>query len=79
MYAAELFFKNSYDLKHFSDKINLYHDLEIYLVSGIYTMNAHSIIGVLSLDISKPVQIQVLSENIPEAFLEDIKPFLYDF
>ncbi|MBQ8133231.1 MAG: HPr family phosphocarrier protein [Clostridia bacterium] len=77
MYTTEVFFKNLSSVKEFVDTIAKYDSLEINLVSDIYNMNAHSLIGIISLDISKPITLEVPSGDIPESFYEDIKPYLY--
>jgi len=50
---------------------------EVDLVSGRYTIDAKSIMGIFSLDLSKPVQMNVHSEDCQD-FLEAIKPYLAD-
>lgn len=47
------------------------------LVSGRYTVNANSIMGIFSLDISKPVSLYIHSEkDCVEAFLHEIKKYI---
>ncbi len=77
MYKTDVFFKNLTSVKDFVNAVSKYDTLEINLVSDIYTMNAHSLIGIISLDISKPITLEVPSDDIPESFYEDIKPYLY--
>ena len=77
MYTTEVFFKNLSSVKEFVDTIAKYDSLEINLVSDIYNMNAHSLIGIISLDISKPITLEVPSGDIPESLYEDLKPYLY--
>ena len=47
------------------------------LVSGRYAIDAKSIMGIFSLDLSKPIQMNVHADNC-EQFLETIKPYLAD-
>ncbi|MBR2175995.1 MAG: HPr family phosphocarrier protein [Clostridia bacterium] len=77
MFKTEVYFQNLNTVKTFVDMVSMYPKHEIYLVSDIYTMDAHSLIGILSLDISHPIELQVLSDDIPQSFFEDLKPFIY--
>ena len=47
---------------------------DIDLISGRYAIDAKSIMGVFSLDLSKPVTVQVHGEDTKE-FFEQIKKF----
>ena len=47
------------------------------LVSGRYTVNAKSIMGIFSLDLSKPIRLEAHSEDSAK-FFEEIKPFIID-
>ncbi len=78
MYSTDVFFKNLNSVKEFVDTVSKYSKLEVNLVSDIYTMDAHSLIGILSLDISSPIRLEVPSDEIPETFLEDIGPYIYE-
>lgn len=78
MYKTKVFFKTLTDVKKFVDMAAKYDDLEINLISDIYTMNAHSLIGILSLDISVPVCLEIPADHIPESFYTDIKPYLFE-
>ncbi len=78
MYKAKVFFNNLTDVKTFVDAVAKYDHLEINLISDIYTMNAHSLIGVLSLDITAPIDLEVPTGPIPDSFFEDIRPYLYE-
>ncbi len=44
-------------------------------VSGRYIVNAKSLMGLFSLDLSKPVELRVHSDN-PEKFYNSIKSYL---
>jgi phosphotransferase system HPr-like phosphotransfer protein len=46
---------------------------DIYLTSGKYVVNAKSIMGVFSLDLTKPLNVQC--QDDPE-FLDQIKEFI---
>ena len=53
-----------------------YDKLKINLISDIYTIDAHSLIGIISLDISNPMTLELPDEEPSEEFLKDIAPFL---
>lgn len=70
-------FRDLDSVKHFVDMVSLYPKHEIYLVSDIYTMDAHSLIGILSLDISNPLELEVRSGDIPDEFYDQLKPYVF--
>ena len=64
------------DVKTFVNVVCKY-DFEVDLISGRYMIDAKSIMGIFSLDLSKPIKMQVHSEDA-QAFLDEIKPFIQD-
>ena len=48
---------------------------EMDLRAGRHVVDAKSILGFFSLDLSKPITLEIYSDEC-EALLEDIKPFL---
>lgn len=50
-------------------------DFDVDLTSGRYTVDAKSIMGIFSLDPSKPLTMEVHSDDCAD-FLNEIKPFL---
>ena len=48
---------------------------EMDLRAGRHVVDAKSILGIFSLDLSKPITLEIYSDEC-EALLEDIKPFL---
>ena len=48
---------------------------EMDLRVGRHVVDAKSILGIFSLDLSKPITLEIYSDEC-EALLEDIKPFL---
>ena len=46
------------------------------LVSGRYVIDAKSIMGIFSLDLSKPIDLAIHAEAEMDAILEVIKPYL---
>ena len=50
-------------------------DFDVDLTSGRYTVDAKSIMGIFSLDLSKPLTMEIRSDDFAD-FLNEIKPFL---
>ncbi len=48
---------------------------EVDLVSGRYTIDAKSILGILSLDLSKPIELRIYSDDC-SALIEKLTPYL---
>ena len=67
---------NSIDkVKAFVNEVTKF-DTDFDLVSGRYVIDAKSIMGIFSLDLSKPIDLNIHSEDNIEAILEAIKPFI---
>ncbi len=62
------------DVKDFVSAVNKY-DFDVDLVSGRYAVDAKSIMGIFSLDLSKPITLQSHSEN-SEEFDKEIARFI---
>ena len=52
------------------------YNFEISLSSGKHIVNAKSIIGILSLDLNKPIQVTIQQSTNHEDFVEEIKNFI---
>ncbi len=77
MFTTDIFLPNLDDVKDFVKMTSKYKRLPISLISDKYVIDAHSIIGIISLDISKPIQLQITEEDIPSSFMVDLEPYLY--
>ena len=67
---------NSIDkVKSFVNTITKY-DNDFDLVSGRYVIDAKSIMGIFSLDLSKPIDLNIHSEDDVNAILDVLKPYL---
>ena len=68
---------NSIDkVKTFVNVINRF-DAEFDLVSGRYVIDAKSIMGIFSLDLSKPIDLNIHAENQDaDNIIELLKPYL---
>ena len=62
------------DVKNFVNTVSKY-DYEIDLISGRYVVDAKSIMGIFSLDLSKPIQVEIHDENCDDLYNE-LKPFI---
>ncbi len=64
-------------IKSFVNIINKY-PFDLDLRSGRYVVDAKSILGIFSLDLSNPIELEILSddENEIAKLLEDIKDFI---
>ncbi len=51
-----------------------YPNVKITLNHNEYSIDAHSIIGILSLDFSKPITLEADGDQL-DAFIEELKPF----
>lgn len=66
---------NSIDkVKSFVNDITKY-DYDFDLVSGRYVIDAKSIMGIFSLDLSKPIDLNIHAEENVEEILETLKPY----
>lgn len=67
---------NSIDkVKSFVNDISGF-NAEFDLVSGRYVIDAKSIMGIFSLDISKPIDLNIHTEDEVEDIMAAIKPYL---
>ncbi|MCI8502117.1 MAG: HPr family phosphocarrier protein [Oscillospiraceae bacterium] len=64
------------DVKTFVNIVTKY-DFDVDLVSGRYAIDAKSIMGIFSLDLSKPIKLEAHTDNA-DAFLGEIKSFIVD-
>lgn len=69
---------NSIDkVKSFVNDITKF-DNDFDLVSGRYVIDAKSIMGIFSLDLSKPIDLSIHAEDNLDAIMEVIKPYLVE-
>ena len=48
------------------------------LVSGRYVIDAKSIMGIFSLDLSKPIDLNIHAEDDSDVILQALKPYIID-
>ena len=53
-------------------------DNDFDLVSGRYVIDAKSIMGIFSLDLSKPIELNIHSEQNADEILEVLAPYIVD-
>jgi len=67
---------NSIDkVKAFVNDITKF-DYDFDLVSGRYVIDAKSIIGIFSLDLSKPIDLNIHAEENIDQILDTLKPYI---
>lgn len=67
---------NSIDkVKSFVNTISQY-DFDFDLISGRYVIDAKSIMGIFSLDLSKPIDLNIHAETDTANVLEALKPYI---
>ncbi|BBF43272.1 hypothetical protein lbkm_1959 [Lachnospiraceae bacterium KM106-2] len=69
---------NSIDkVKSFVNDVTKF-DAEFDLVSGRYVIDAKSIMGIFSLDLSKPIDLNIHAEENADQILEKLKPYIVE-
>ena len=67
---------NSIDkVKSFVNDISRF-DYAFDLVSGRYVIDAKSIMGIFSLDLSKPIELNIHAEEGADEVIEKLKPYI---
>ena len=62
------------DVKNFVNIVTKY-DFEIDLTSGRYVVDAKSIMGIFSLDLTKPIKVEAHSDDC-DKLLEELVPYI---
>ena len=62
------------EVKHFSSIVSEY-PYEIDLCSGRYVVDAKSLLGIFSVDLSKPIEMRIYSDDCGD-LLERLAPYL---
>ncbi len=69
------------DVKNFVNVVNKY-NFEVDLSSGRYVVDAKSIMGIFSLDLSKPIKVEFEDDNDNvngDAFIKELQAFKVDY
>lgn len=77
MKAVNLSLDSIDKVKRFVNIVAKY-DCDLDLVSGRYVVDAKSIMGIFSLDLSKPIELNIhaTSKEESEDILEELEPFI---
>ncbi len=71
MKTFDISLKSITDVKDFVNIVNKY-DFDVDLTSGRYKVDAKSIMGIFSLDLGKPIKVEVHSDDC-DKFLAEAK------
>lgn len=74
MKTCEIMLSSIEDVKKFVNLVNTY-DFDVDLVSGRYVVDAKSIMGIFSLDLSNKIKVEIQSDDC-EKFLGELKEFV---
>ena len=74
MKREQIMLKTINDVKAFVNSVAKY-DFDVDLLSGRYAVDAKSIMGIFSLDLSKAITMEIHSDDCQD-FLKEIKPFI---
>ena len=74
MRTCDIMLSSINDVKAFVNIVNNY-NFDVDLVSGRYVVDAKPIMGIFSLDLSKPIKVEVREEG-SEKFFEELAPFI---
>nr|WP_302597774.1 HPr family phosphocarrier protein [uncultured Cellulosilyticum sp.] len=64
-------------VKQFVNLINVY-DCDFDLSSGRYIIDAKSIMGIFSLDLGKPLRLDIYDDEIADEVIKALTPFIYE-
>ena len=76
MTTAKIMLSSINDVKNLVNIVNKY-DFDIDLISDRYVVDAKSIMGIFSLNLSKPIKVEVHSDNCDE-FIAELERFIVD-
>jgi len=63
------------DIKAFVNIVNKY-EFDVDLTSGRYVVDAKSIMGIFSLDLSKPIKVDIHADDEAQSFIDEIKAYI---
>ena len=74
MKTFEILLSSINDVKNFVNTVSKY-DYEIDLTSGRYVVDAKSIMGIFSPDLSKPIKVEIHNDNSDD-LVSELKPYI---
>ena len=75
MKTVQIFLNSIDKVKSFVNDLTKY-DVDFDLVSGRYVVDAKSIMGIFSLDLSKPIDLNIHTEEGADEVLELLNPYI---
>lgn len=75
MKEATILLQSIEDVKEFNRIVAVY-DGDVDLVSGRYVIDAKSIMGIFSLDLSKPIDLNIHAEDNIDEILDILSPYM---
>ena len=75
MHTVQVNLNSVEKVRAFVNSVNTF-DSEFDLVPGRVVIDAKSIMGILSLDLSKPITLNIYSDD--DAIMDGLKPFLVE-
>lgn len=63
-------------VKQFVNLINIY-NCDFDLSSGRYIIDAKSIMGIFSLDLSSPLRLDIYNDDLADEIVKALEPFIY--
>ncbi len=64
-------------VKVFVNSVSKY-DSDFDLISGRYVIDAKSIMGIFSLDLSKPIELSIHDEKVADEVINSLKDFIIE-
>ena len=74
MHTVQIHLNTIDKVKAFVDSVNKF-NTEFDLISGRFVIDAKSIMGIFSLDLSKPINLNIYTDDDSD-IMESLKPFL---
>ena len=75
-YSATINLDSTTDVKNFVNLV-IKHSCDVDLISGRYVVDAKSILGVFSLDLTKPITVEAAGEDA-ESLIEALAPYIVE-
>jgi len=72
---TEVFLGSINDVKTFVNIVNRY-NCDVDMVSGRYTIDAKSIMGIFSLDLTKPITLKTSDSEEAKALIKELDKFI---
>lgn len=78
MKAFNMMLSSINDVKDFVNNVSRY-DFDVDLTSGRYVVDAKSIMGIFSLDLSKPILVEVHSDSeVADEFVDSLSRYIVE-